>query len=79
MNLIEATAMRIQDLLKIHNKSQYRLIKDTCLSKKTIQNIMQLKHPDIRLSTIYLIAEFFGMTLAEFFDCDYFKGIDFYN
>ena len=53
MNLIEATAMRIQDLLKIHNKSQYRLIKDTCLSKKTIQNIMQLKHPDIRLSTIY--------------------------
>lgn len=40
---------------------------------------MQLKQPDIRLSTIFLIAEFFGMTLTEFFDCDYFKGIDIYN
>lgn len=79
MNLAQAVALRTSELLKKHNKSQYRLIKDTCLSKKTIQNIMQLKHPDIRLSTIYLIAEFFGMTLAEFFDCDYFKGIDIYN
>ena len=76
MKLVEALAMRINELLKAQNKTQYKLIKETCLSKKTVQNIMQLRQPDIRFSTIYLIADFFGMSLSEFFDCDYFKNID---
>ena len=40
MKLVEALGTRIADLLKAQNKTQYRLIKEICLSKKTIQNIM---------------------------------------
>ena len=79
MDLAQAVALRTRELLKKHNKSQYKLIKETLLNKTTIYNLFKGKKQDVKLSTVYLIAEFFGMTLAEFFDCDYFKGIDIYN
>lgn len=76
MNLAQAVALRTQELLKQHNKTQYKLIKDTLLHKTTIYSLFKDKKEDVKLSTVYLIAEFFGMTLAEFFDCSYFKDID---
>ena len=76
MKLIEAVALRTLDLLKQQQKTQYRLIKETCLDKKTIQAILKVKTKDINLSTVQLIAEAFGMSLSEFFDCEYFKNID---
>ena len=79
MNLAQAVALRTNELLKKYNKSQYRLIKDTFLNKSTIYTLFKGKKQDIKLSTIFLIAEFFGLTLAEFFDCDYFKNIDIYG
>ena len=79
MNLAQAVALRTQELLKLHNVSQYKLIKDTLLNKSTIYTLFKERRQDIKLSTVYLIADFFGMTLAEFFDCDYFKNIDIYG
>lgn len=76
MKLVEALGTRIADLLKAQNKSQYRLIKETYLSKNAVLSIMRNRSKDVKLSTICLIAEFFGMSLSEFFDCDYFKNID---
>lgn len=76
MNLAQAVALRTQELLKQHNKTQYKLIKDTLLNKTTIYSLFKDKKEDVKLSTVYLIAEFFGMTLTEFFDCNYFKDID---
>lgn len=76
MELVEAVGTRIADLLKAQNKSQYRLIKETYLSKNAVLSIMRNRSKDVKLSTICLIAEFFGMSLSEFFDCDYFKNID---
>ena len=79
MNLAQAVALRTKELLKNYNKSQYRLIKETFLNKSTIYSLFKDKKQDIKLSTVYLIADFFGMSLAEFFDCDYFKNIDIYG
>lgn len=76
MKLIEAVALRTLDLLKQHQKTQYRLIKETCLDKKTIQAILKIKTKDINLSTVHLIAESFGLSLSEFFNCEYFNNID---
>lgn len=76
MELVEAVGTRIADLLKAQNKSQYRLIKETYLSKNAVLSIMRNRSKDVKLSTIYLIADFFGMSISEFFDCDYFKNID---
>lgn len=79
MKLVEAVGLRTAELLKENQKSQYRLIKDTCLSKNAVLCIIRNKSKDIKLSTVYLIAEFFGMSLAEFFDCEYFKNVDIYG
>ena len=79
MKLVEAVGLRTAELIKENNKSQYRMIKDTCLSKNAVLCIIKNKSKDVKLSTIYLIADFFGMSLAEFFDCDYFKNIDIYG
>lgn len=56
--------------------SAYRLIKETCLDKTTIQSIMKGKTKDVKLSTIFLIADVFNMTLSEFINVDYFNKIN---
>ena len=73
MTLAQATAKRTKELLFERKKTQYRLIKDTCLDKSTIQAIFKGSTKDIRLSTILAIATFFNMTLSEFFDVSYFS------
>jgi len=74
MTFAEAVAKRTQDLLKEKGVSQYRLIKDTCLDKTTIQAIFKKKTKDVKLSTVFVIAEFFGMEIWEFTNCPYFKS-----
>ena len=73
MTYTEAVAKRTKDLLFKNNKSQYRLIKDTCLSKTTIRKIFKNETKDVNLSTIRLIADFFNMSLSEFFTDEVFK------
>lgn len=72
MKFGEAVAKRTSELLIKHNKTQYRLVKETCLDKNTIQNIMKGKTSDIKLSTCFLIADFFNMSLSQFLDTPYF-------
>lgn len=74
MNLAEAVAKRTKELLVAKNMSQYRLIKITCLERTSIQMILKNKTKDIKLSTVFLIADAFGMTLAEFLSADYFTN-----
>ena len=74
MTLAEAVAKRTKELLCKHNMSQYKLIKITCLDKTTIQSILKNKTKDVKLSTIYLIAEAFGLTVSEFTNIDYFNN-----
>lgn len=76
MTLAQAVAKRTIELLKEFNMSQYRLIKETCLDKTTIQSIMKGKTKDIRLSTIFLIADAFDMTISEFTNVHYFNNIN---
>ena len=73
MTITEAVAKRIKDLLYKNNMSQYRLIKETCLDKSTIQSILKLKTKDIKVSTIILISYAFNIYIYEFFNCEYFE------
>lgn len=73
MNLAQAVAKRTHELLIKTGKSQYKLIKETCLDKTTIQSLFKNKTKDIKLSTVYLIAESFNMTLFEFMNSNYFN------
>ncbi|MBQ8452037.1 MAG: helix-turn-helix transcriptional regulator [Clostridia bacterium] len=76
MNLSEAVAKRTNELLIKNNMSQYKLIKITCLDKTTIQSILKNKTKDIKLSTVFLIADAFNMTISEFTNVPYFEKIN---
>lgn len=67
MNIAEATAKRISLLLREKNKTQYKLIKETCLSEKTLRDILHFRTKDINSSTVFLIASAFGLTMQEFY------------
>lgn len=73
MTLAEAVAKRTTELLKSNNMSQYRLGKITCLEKTTLQAIMKGKTKDIKLSTVFLIADAFNMSISEFTNVSYFS------
>lgn len=73
MNIAEATAKRISELLLEKNKTQYRLQKETCLSEKTIRDILHNRTKDINSSTVYLIASAFGLSLSEFYNSPLFN------
>lgn len=73
MTIVEAVAKRTNELLKEKDISQYRLRKETCLDKTTIQTILKCKTKDIKMSTVFLIAEVFGLSVSEFFDMPYFS------
>ncbi len=68
LTLTQAVAKRTKELLRQNHKTQYRLVKDTCLDKTTIQSIFKEKTKDIKLSTVLLIAHFFNMSLSQFLD-----------
>lgn len=68
MNLAEAVAERTKELLTKSGKPQYKLIKETCLDKTTIQSLLKGKTKDVKLSSVFLIADSFDMTLSEFLE-----------
>ncbi len=76
MNLAEAVAKRTKELMFDRGVTQYKLIKKTCLDKTTIQTLFKNKTKDIRLSTVFLIADVFDMTISQFTDAPYFTKIN---
>ncbi len=68
MKIAEAVANRTKGLLFKYKVTQYKLCKDTCLSRTGIHDMFHGKTQSVSLTTIGLIAQFFGMSLKEFFD-----------
>lgn len=76
MNIGQAVAKRIKDLLAKHNKTQYGLAKDTLISHNTITSIVNAKNKTANLQSIFLISRAFGITVGEFFADPIFNGLD---
>ena len=72
MNISEAVALRIADLLKERQVSQYRLEKETGLPHETLKSIMKCKTKGVNLKTIITIAYGFNMSVSEFLNSKYF-------
>lgn len=68
MKLAQAVGKRLKELLFEKGMTQYRLVKVTCLNEKTVSDLIKGKTSDVKLSTIYLIAQALDMSLIEFFD-----------
>ncbi len=67
-NVNRAVALRITQLLKEKNITQYRLAINSGLNHSTIKNIINETVKDNMLSTVILIADGFGMTVSQFLD-----------
>ncbi len=66
MNISQAVALRILELLKEKNISQYKLEHNACISHDTIKSIMKGKAKGVNLKTIIAIADGFNMKVCEF-------------
>lgn len=78
MNIANATAKRVSELLVEKKMTQYRLAKITCISDQTLLDLLHNRTKDINSSTVFLIASAFGLTMQEFYASPLFdpKNID---
>ena len=74
MNIGQAVAKRVTDLLKQHDKTQYRLAKDMTVTHNTMTNIVNAKTKSVNLNTIFLMCRALGITIDDFFNDPVFKN-----
>ncbi|MDY6424002.1 MAG: helix-turn-helix transcriptional regulator [Bacteroidales bacterium] len=76
MKLIEAVSRRTVYLLNSKNYTQYRLCKEGGIPKPSLFHIVNADKNDVKLSSIWAIADTFGMSLKEFFDDPVFSEVE---
>ena len=72
MNVSQAVAKRIEILLKERNITQYRLEQKSGILHGSLACIMNGRNKTVTLSTVYMIAKGFDMTIVEFLNHDIF-------
>lgn len=72
MNISKAVALRIKQLLKEKNLTQYRLEQNACLSHDTVKSIMKGKAKGVNLKTVIALADGFSLTVSEFLNSELF-------
>ena len=76
MNVCQAVAKRINDLLERNKITLYRLEQESCILHGTMMRIMHGLNKNITLKTVMQIAEGFHMSVLEFLDDDIFRSDD---
>jgi transcriptional regulator with XRE-family HTH domain len=67
-----AVALRISNLLKEKNMTQYRLEQESGIQHGSMQCIMNGRNKTVTLSTVILLAKGFKMSPSEFLDDELF-------
>lgn len=76
MKLTEAISLRVSQLLKERNLSQYSLFKNGGVPRSTVCDVINNKKKRVSTETIYQICSTLGISLAEFFDVSFFENLD---
>ena len=76
MTVNDAVALRITNLLKENNMTQYRLEQNSGIAHGSMQCIMNGRNKTVTLSTIIMLAKGFKMSPSEFLDDDIFNSED---
>ncbi len=76
MTVNDAVAKRVSKLLKEKNMTQYRLEITSGIQHGSMQCIMNGRNKTVTLSTVFLLAKGFGMTINEFLDDELFLSED---
>jgi len=73
MKVSQAVATRIREILDEKNITQYRLEKNSGLSKGTITSLMYSRYKGVNLTTLIVIIRTLGMSVEEFFSSPLFN------
>lgn len=76
MKLSRAVALRISNILREKNMSQYRLEKNIAMPHNTMRTLMGEKNSGVNLKTVMQIIRGLDMTTAQFFDDPLFEDPD---
>lgn len=68
MSLNEAFSIRVKELLKEKNMTQYRLTQETGLYPSTMNYILSCKTKASNFKTMALIIRALGVSITDFFD-----------
>lgn len=73
MNISQAVAQRIRELLKERGLTQYKLEQKACLSHDTLKSIMKGKAKGVNLKTIIAICYGLEISVCEFLNSELFN------
>lgn len=76
MKLSTAVALRISNILREKNMSQYRLEKNIAMPHNTMKTLMGERNKSVNLRTVMQIIKGLDMTTAEFFEDPLFESED---
>lgn len=73
MKTQKAVALRISNLLRENHLNVYSLSKRIAVPESTIRSILNENYKTVKLDTVILICDGFGITIQEFLNDDLFK------
>lgn len=76
MRIYEATNLRIDELRKERQLTEYALIYQTGMPPSTVKSILHGKSQNPGIVNIKKIAEGLGVTIREFYDSDIFDELE---
>ena len=68
MKLNKAFALRVRELLKEKQMTQYKLAQETGLYHSTMTDILNCKYKSANFQNMALIIRVLGISITEFFD-----------
>lgn len=76
LQLNQAVSMRLNELLKKHNMTQYQLYVKSGVPKSTIHNILNCSYDSVKLRIIHEICQGFQIGIPEFFQSPLFDEVN---
>lgn len=76
MHLNQAVSLRIEELLKEREMTQYQLFSKSGVPKSTLSNLMHCSYDSVKLRIIHEICQGFEISLSEFFQSPLFDEIN---
>ena len=73
MKLNKAFALRVRELIKDKQLTQYKLAQETGLYHSTLTDILNCKYKTPNFKNMALIIKALDISMAEFFNCEYFN------
>lgn len=76
MHLNQAVSLRIEELLKEREMTQYQLFSKSGVPKSTLSNLMHCSYDSVKLRIIHEVCQGFEISLSEFFQSPLFDEVN---